>query len=308
MSAREWLGVGLGCRRPWLAELGSADGPRVPVLELLVDHFLYRPELVDGLAERSALLLHDVGCSPATAGPLDEHRLARLIDLAERSRARAYSEHLAITRSPAGVDLGHLLAIPRTRAQLEVLVDHLGALQAALPCPVALELPATTLELGPSAHDFAEGDFLRALVDEAGCELLLDLENLRVDACNGLPQGAPEAPTNAEGRALLDSLIAAGVPPRAASPLAARLALLPLEAVALLHLAGGHRDAHGWTIDSHAHPVSATALALLEGLRAFVDPRAIVIERDDRLPALAEMLTEVEDARRRWAAPAPRSP
>lgn len=306
MSA--WLGAGFGLRLPHLRELDErrrAGLSLPPVLELIPSHLFGRPELVDALGREHAIVLHDVFASPATAGPLDRAHLERVAALARRCGAVDYSEHLAMTRSPGGVDLGHLVAVPRTRAQLALLVEHLRAAGELLGLPVAVELPATTLEL-PGA-ELGEGELVSALVEQSGCGLHLDLENLRVDAHNGLPAGLENGPTAGPTpepgslRARLDeALVGAGLPSPHARAIAHRLAELPLAAVTRLHLAGGHVDPTGWAVDSHRAPVPDETWALFAGLRGFVRPRAIIIERDGRLPPLAELVEQAERAAALW--------
>ena len=300
-----WLGVGLGLRRPHLAALRELPDPSLdeplPVLELTPSHWLARPELVEALAERHAIVLHDVFASLATAGPLDRDHLARVAAFARRVEAVDYTEHLAMTRSPGGLDLGHLIPIPRTRAQLDVLVDHVREARDLLELPIGLELPATTLELW---GELDEGAFVSELVERSGCGLHLDLENLRVDARNQLGDAANGRgePLEAAG-ALTRDLAVAGVPAELAAPIGRRLSRLPLHAVTRIHLAGGHVDAEGWVVDSHSAPVPAVNLAILASLRSRVRPRAIIIERDADLPSLASLLAEVARAREAWFGP-----
>jgi uncharacterized protein (UPF0276 family) len=309
MTAGAWLGAGFGLRLPHLRELGErrrAGLPLPPVLELTPSHFFGRPELLDELAREHAIVLHDVFASLATAGPLDRTHLERVAELARRCGALDYSEHLAMTRSPGGIDLGHLVAVPHTRAQLAVLVDHLCAARELVGLTIAVELPATTLEL-PGA-ELSEGEFVSELVEQSGCGLHLDLENLRVDAHNGLPAGPNGdadalAPEPGSLLARLDEALAqAGLPSPRGRAIARRLAELPLAAVTRIHLAGGHLDPTGWAVDSHRAPVPDETWALLAGLRGFVRPRAIILERDDRLPPLAELVEQAERAAELWRA------
>lgn len=294
-SARAWLGVGVGLRWPHLEALregqaGGAPGPEV--LELTPSHWFGQPELLDEIAPNHAIVLHDVLASLATVGPLDRGHLRRVATLARRVGAVDYSEHLAMTRSPRGLDLGHLIPAPRTRAQLSVLVDHLREAQDLLDLPVAVELPATTLELPGAELD--EGDFVRALVARSGCGLHLDIENLRVDALNeaaGLLASAAGPGGDASG--LIEALVAAAVPEPLARSIGRRLARLPLDAVTRIHLAGGHASADRWVVDSHAAPVPALDYAILGAVWPRLRPRAIIIERDAALPPLAALLDEV---------------
>lgn len=275
MSGPRWLGAGIGLRRAHVDPLLAAPEGRPSVLELTPSHFFARlgeDDRLERLAAGRTVVLHDVFASLATVGPLDLAHLDRVAEVARRSRAIAYTEHLAMTRSPSGVELGHLVPVPRTPAQLAVLVDHVREVGERLGLPVALELPTTTLIHPRLAGSMSEGEFVTALVEASGCELVLDVENLRVDAHNFAAR-APELGVEA------------------------RLAGLPLAAVTHVQLAGGH-EVEGWAIDSHQAPVPPSTWALLAGLRGRIDPRTIIVERDVALPSVAELLAEADEAAR----------
>lgn len=123
-----------------------------------------------------------------------------------------------------------------------------------------------------------EGLFYADVVEATGCGLLLDLGNLLANARN------------------------AKVDPRAA------LASFPLEAVAMIHIAGG-REIDGYWFDTHADPVGDDVFDLLAEVFARVGPRPTLLERDDAFPATRELLGELarcrEIAMRRPATPMP---
>ena len=261
-------GVGLSYRRAHRAALLDGRGPRV--LEILPDHFFAEPEALAALAERYTLVFHDVGLSLATVGAASElrARCARITALIRRARPVLFSDHLALTRSPGGVDLGHLAPAWLTPALLEHLSAQVSALQDALGVPVALENIAAPFVI---PGGMPEPEFLARLVERTGCGLLLDLTNLLLTARND----------GGDARR--------------------RLQEYPLHAVRQVHLAGGFRDRRGIWVDSHSEPVEDESYALLAELRArSPELMAIVIERHDKLPELAQLMLEVERARRIW--------
>lgn len=246
-------------RHRWRAELlATADGP--DALEVVADHFFARADGLDALAARYPIVLHDVACSVATGGPTPE-RLRRLVEVARRSRAVAFSDHLAVTRSSDGIDLGHLCPPWYRPEVLDVVVDAVHRLQDALQIPVNLENIASAFDV-PHAGQ-TEGEFWHALVERTGCGVLLDVTNVLLDARN-----------------------------RGTDPLE-RLNSLPLDAVAWVHLAGGRAEGAFW-VDSHSSPVEEESYALLAA--AQVRPEGVIVEWDRHLPPLAEVIAEARRA------------
>lgn len=266
----EWLGAGVSYRRRHHEALfAAAERPRV--LEVIPEHFHAAPGDIEPLADAFALVFHSVGLSVATApdGPARavlDTRLARIRELARLARPAWVSDHLALTVSPDGLDIGHLAPIPYDRGTLKIVTDRVRAWQDALAVPVALENIAAPFEL-PGA--MSEPEFLHRLVDATGCHLLLDVTNLLLNGRNF------------------------GFEP------AERLAEYPLHAVLQLHLAGGVLS-HGWWVDSHGEAVEDASHALLAALAGHAPVRTIIVERDENLPPLPALLAEAARAQAAW--------
>jgi uncharacterized protein (UPF0276 family) len=263
-----FIGAGIGYRRAHHAALLAGEGP--PVLEIMPDHFFADPDALAPLAQRYRLVFHDIGLSLGTVDDAasSRARLARIKPLVRDASPLLFTEHLALTRSPSGIDLGHLAPLWRTPELLDHVVDRVRAVEDVLGLPVALENIAAPFEI-PGA--FSEPEFFARLSERSGCGLLLDLTNLLHDARN------------------------AGQDPRA------RMREYPLEAVRQVHLAGGFRDRRGVWIDSHSEPVEDEAFGLLAELRtAAPQLRCIIIERDHKLGALGQLVAEAKRAERAW--------
>jgi uncharacterized protein (UPF0276 family) len=112
----------------------------------------------------------------------------------------------------------------------------------------------------------SEGEFLRHVVAETGCGLLLDVTNLFINSANH------------------------GVDPRR------WLDEAPLESVVQLHFVGAEQAGERW-IDSHAQPVGPGIWELLEEVLARAPARGAILERDEHIPPLAELLPELRTAR-----------
>ena len=239
------------------------------MLEITVDHCIHggaaqRAEIFD-LVGRIPLNAHGIGLSIGTDAPLDLAYLDQVAAIVERLKAPAYSEHLAFTRVP-GHDLANLLPLPRTEAVAEMVVSKVRTVQARIPVPFLLENISYVFDW-PDAH-LSDAAFLNLICRETGAGLLLDVENLYLNAANhGFdPYG------------FLDEL-SAGL-------------------VQEVHMAGGIAvpDAglsKPFLADSHSHPMPPETLDLLDRVLARHAPRTIILERDDRLDAVDEILDDV---------------
>jgi len=289
VSSLPFLGSGMGYRRELAAQqLAAAD--RIDVLEILVDHFLSESSMdeLERVSQRFPLVLHGVGLSIGSV-PLDRGYLRAVRRVSDVSRAPYYSEHLAVTRVP-GIDLGHLTPVWFTRETLRRVIDNVHRVQETLGKPVVLENIATLLEI-PGAQ-LGQPEFFRELVEATGCGVLLDVENLHLNAENH--HFDPEA----------------------------FLAEMPLESVVQIHTAGhvavpggtaeiasakssatGGQAVDGLSLDRHCAPVPEPVWALLDRVLERAPVKAIVLERDVDFPEdFEELLADVERARQSLAA------
>jgi uncharacterized protein (UPF0276 family) len=171
---------------------------------------------------------------------------------------------VAFTRA-GGIEIGHLAPLPRTNEALDVLERNVARARATIgDVPLVLENIAAPMRLATDG-DYREGAFLAELVARTGCGLLLDVENLFANAAN----------FGEDPRAMLDEL--------------------PPDAVVQLHVAGGHWSGDAY-VDSHAHAVTEAVWALAAEACARFPIRAIVVERDENLPAFDALLGEIERA------------
>lgn len=221
---------------------------------------------LDRIAERHPLSLHGVALSLAADAPPDPDHLGRLHALAQRVKPAMISEHLAWSQW-RGAYHPDLLPFPRTKAALQRIANNIDRTQNALGRTIAIENPTHYVAI--DGHDFDEIDFLTELSRRTGCWLLLDVNNLFISASN--------MAFSAED--YLDRF--------------------PGELLAEVHLAGFSEDEGLGTqllIDSHASPVAEPVWALFERLVRRIGPRPTLIERDDEIPALAELMAERERA------------
>ena len=145
---------------------------------------------------------------------------------------------------------------------LEVLVANVSRAVALLPVPLALEPIAALVEWPGGEMD--EGDFVTELLDRTGAFLLLDVANLYANARNH----------GDDPVAMLDRL--------------------PLDRLAYVHVAGGGADTAGLYHDSHAHPVPAAVIDLLDHLAVRHPVPGVLLERDSHFPPTTEIDDELD--------------
>ncbi|MGE0791979.1 MAG: DUF692 domain-containing protein [Sandaracinaceae bacterium] len=207
-----------------------------------------------------SVVVHGVSLSLGSAEGIDPKRIDALARVAERLRAPLISEHIAFVRA-GGHEIGHLTAVPRTIAMLEILIENVRAAMRVLPVPLALENIATLFEWPDDEID--EASFVRTLLDETGAWLLLDVSNLYANAINfGWDTGA-----------YLDAI--------------------PLHRIAYVHVAGG-TERGGAFVDTHAHPIARGSYALIEELVRRGHRPPVLLERDDRFLASEPLEPELD--------------
>src|SRR5947209_3405144 len=138
------LGIG------WRPELARAIERRADLgfVEIVAENIDPRdpPAALMALRERGIQIIpHGISLSLGGAEPIDRARVKRLADLARRFGSPLVSEHIAFVRA-AGMEAGHLLPIPRTRASPEVIVENVRIAQELLEVPAARENIAAWFE------------------------------------------------------------------------------------------------------------------------------------------------------------------
>ena len=263
-------GFGLGLRPEHYRDF-AAGGPGVEWLEILSENYLVpggKPLAYLDLIRRDyPMAMHGVSLSIAGAEPLDADYLRELKALARRVQPAWISDHLCWT-GIGRTNLHDLLPVPFTREALRHVASRVGKVQDFLGRALVLENVSTYVRF--AGDEMAEWEFLAALVERSGCELLLDVNNVYVNAVNH----------GFDAREFIDAL--------------------PAAAIRQIHLAG-HCDHGDHLVDTHDAPVCDAVWDLYESAVERLGPIPTMIERDDRIPALEELLGELEIARQRSA-------
>ncbi|MFC5742608.1 DUF692 domain-containing protein [Dyella tabacisoli] len=265
-SRAPYLGYGLGLRVEHYEALLEQPG-NVQWLEIVSENYLVpggRPLVwLERFRERFPLVMHGVSMSIGGTDPLDDDYLARLAALARHIEPAWVSDHLCWT-GVQGINLHDLMPLPYTEEALAHVVERVTRVQDVLGRRILLENVSSYISFADS--QLTEWQFLAAVAERADCLILLDINNIYVSACN-------------HGFSPLDYLDG-----------------IPAQRVQQFHLAG-HEHGGPLIIDTHDAPVANAVWDLyIEAVKRYGHV-STMIERDDHIPPLAELMTELDHAR-----------
>lgn len=260
------LGVGLGYRPPLHTGILQHAG-EIDFLEIIADHYFDAPREkereLEQLRARFPLIPHGLDLSLGSAEGIDAHYLDQLARVVAQVEPPWWSEHLAFTHA-GGVSIGHLAPLTWSWKMVDTVARNVEQVRRAIGVPLILE--NITYAFAMPGAELTEGEFLTAVVERTGCGLLLDVTNLYTNSVNH--QFDPAA--------FLDSI--------------------PLEAVVQLHFVGGHWQGEQ-LVDSHSEPTPQEVLGLLDQVLQRASVKGCLLERDEKLPPVAELCQELQVVR-----------
>jgi uncharacterized protein len=261
------FGVGLGFREQFRADV-FLNQDKIDFLEITTDHYLDAgSEKLDELKllkEHFPLIPHSLELSLGSAEGIDEEYLEKVAEIVEFVEPEWFSDHLCFTKS-GGVNIGHLAPVPYTNEVLKVFVKNITKVKNRIRTPLILE-NITYLVQFPSS-EMSESKFIKTILEETDCGLLLDITNLYINSQN----------FEFDWRKFLDEI--------------------PLERVVQLHFVGSQK--HGKRlIDAHANKTEREIWEVFREVCARCDVKGAVLERDENFPPFNEILDELDEARR----------
>lgn len=266
MTAPVSTRFGLGLRKPHYQEFLTGTVP-VDFVEVISENFMVpggRPrDILRRVREFHPVALHGVSMSLGSADGVDRDYLLRLKTLADEIEPMFVSDHLSWTRT-GGFNSHDLLPLPYTAEALDVVCANIDRAQGMLGRTLLIENPSSYVTF--SISEMTEWEFIAAMCRRTGCDLLLDVNNIHVSASN-------------HGFDVRDYVEG-----------------IPFDRVRQIHLAG-HTQGHELLIDTHDQPVPNPVWILFALVTERVDDIAVMIERDDNIPPLDELLSELTVAR-----------
>lgn len=263
----ELRGFGLGLRTDHYRDFIDAS-PKVDWLEVISENYLVpggKPlYFLDRIRRDYPMVMHGVSLSIGGSDPFDADYLKQLKALIDRIQPAWISDHLCWTGTES-LNLHDLLPMPYTQAALRHLTQRLQQVQDALGCPILMENVSSYVTY--QADEMSEWEFIAELATRSGCDLLLDVNNVYVSSVNH----------GFDPHAFIDAM--------------------PARHVRQIHLAG-HEDHGSYIIDTHDHPVCDAVWDLYAHTIRRLGMVPTMIERDDNIPPLAELIAELDAARR----------
>lgn len=257
-------GAGLGLKRELMPELQAGVPAAIDFFEVAPENWIgmggARAKQFAWFAERYPIVAHGLSLSLGGPDPLDEVLLQRIKGFLDHYQIPLYTEHLAYCS--AGGHLYDLLPIPATEEAVHYVAARIRRTQEILERRIAVE-NASSYVASPVA-DMSESDFIRTVLDEADCDLHLDVNNIYVNSVNF------------------------GFDPHEF------LRSLPGERTVYIHTAGHLQVAPDFIVDNHGDTVIDPVWALLDEAYRLFGVAPTLLERDLNIPPLAELVPEIE--------------
>jgi uncharacterized protein (UPF0276 family) len=262
----------MGYRRNYISEILDNKN-EIDFLEIIADWYIncdfqkdnFIKEEFDLLNKHFTLIPHGLELSVGSAEGVDQEYLERFKNVIELASSPWWSEHICFTKAN-GIKLGHLGELPFSEETLKVIRKNLRTVSSKIDTPLILENISYTIAM--KTNRMCESEFVKSILEENNCGLLLDVTNLYGNSLNH----------GYDPFKYLDTL--------------------PLERVVQLHFVGGAFTTGGKYIDSHSYDTPEDIWFLLdEVVSRTPNLKGIILERDDNFPEINVLLEELARAR-----------
>ncbi|NKI17173.1 DUF692 domain-containing protein [Spongiibacter sp. KMU-166] len=259
--------AGLGLRRALLGAFDDLEPGQLDFIEVAPENWIglggRYGRAFARLAERYPVTLHGLSLNIGGFAPLDSQLIDDIAAFIKKFDCKLYSEHLTYCG-----DEGHLydlMPIPFTEEAVKHVAARVREVQDRLGQQILLE---NASYYAAPAQQMSEVEFITAVLSEADCGLLLDVNNIYVNSINHRYDPYEF------------------------------LRALPLDRAAYIHIAGHYVEAEDLRVDTHGTAVIDPVWQLLDVAYAHCGPLPTLLERDFNFPTMAELMTEVDDIRR----------
>jgi uncharacterized protein (UPF0276 family) len=242
--------VGVGFRRDIVEEFLNNKSFNPDFIEFAPENWIgmggYWKKVLDEAAEKYPITCHGLSLSIGSAEDLDYNFLKSLKQFLREYNVKIYSEHLSYTKSN-NAHLYDLLPIPFREDAIKHIVQRIKEVQDILERPLVIENVSYYTPIGAQMD---EATFVKSIVEESGCQLLLDVNNVYVNAFNH----------NYDAYEFIDQM--------------------PLNKVSYIHMAGHEKVSDDLIIDTHGQPIIDPVYELFEYTVKKLQPTPVLLERD----------------------------
>jgi len=259
-------GTGLGLRRSFMDELDALDHNPADFLEVAPENWMEMGGILgkkfSHFAQRYPMICHGLSLSIGSPAPLDEHFLIRLKKFLDKHNIACYSEHLSYCS-----DDGHLydlMPIPFTEEAVTHTAKRIQRVQEILERRIVMENVSYYAAPG---QEMTEIDFLNGVLEQADCDLLLDVNNVYVNSINH----------KYDAESYIKSV--------------------PSDRIAYIHIAGHYDEADDLKVDTHGADIIDPVWQLLQTTYQHHGVMPTLLERDFNIPSLDSLISEVDQIR-----------
>ncbi len=256
-------GAGLGLRRSFLSEIVANPPATIGFYEVAPENWMTiggkLGKQFRAMTERFAFVCHGLSLSIGSSDPLDEQFVRDLKQFMGEHGIKFYSEHLSYCSHDG--HLYDLMPMPFTEDAVRHVAERIRRVQDILEQKIAIENISYYAAPG---QEMDEIDFFNAVVTEADCDVLIDINNIYVNSVNH----------GYDAEAFLKAM--------------------PAKRISYAHIAGHYVEAEDFLVDTHGAPVIDPVWGLLDQAYQLFGVFPTLLERDFNLPPLAELLKEVD--------------
>ena len=259
--------IGLGYRRDFAEEFLEGKLIKPDFVEFAPENWMniggYWKKQINQIAEKYPILCHGLSLSIGSPDKLDMHFLKKLKLFLDTYNVKIYSEHLSFAKCD-NAHLYDLLPIPFREDAAKHVIQKIKQLQDYLERPFVME---NVSYYTPVAAEIDEASFISTIVNESGCQLLLDVNNVYVNAFNH----------KYDTKLFIEKL--------------------PLDKVAYIHMAGHEQIEPDLIIDTHGEAIIDPVYDLFEWTIEKIKPVPVLLERDFNIPEMDELNGELNRLR-----------
>ncbi|CAA9892078.1 conserved hypothetical protein [Candidatus Methylobacter favarea] len=259
-------GAGLGLRRSFLNQILEASPQNIGFYEVAPENWITiggkSGKQFHAMTERFDFVCHGLSLSLGSTDALDEKLVQDVKRFMADHHIKCYSEHLSYCSKDG--HLYDLMPVPFTQEAILHVAVRIKRVQDILEQKIAIENVSYYAAPG---QEMKEIDFFNAVVEEAGCNILLDINNLYVNSINH----------HYDAEAFLKAI--------------------PAHRISYAHIAGHYVEAEDFLIDTHGADVIDPVWKLLGKAYELYGVFPTLLERDFNIPALAQLLNEVDTIR-----------